>query len=188
MRSSSRRPSRRTIAASATSAARRSRKPGTKPRPMRPSRSPATSSPICAELSGVRDDAADRAARAARILPQLRRTRLPPAADRRAETALRRSSIRRPPATRETAVKRVVLLVLKSPRFLYREIGGEPGRLRRGVAGSPSGCGIRCPTRNCCRPPRRPACHARASGAPGRAHGRPTCAPARSSASSSCNG
>ena len=38
-------------------------------------------------------------------------------------------------ANPEAAVKRVVLLVLKSPRFLYREIGGEqPRRLRRGVA------------------------------------------------------
>ena len=35
----------------------------------------------------------------------------------------------------KTAVKKVVLLVLKSPRFLYREIGtGAPDAVRRGVA------------------------------------------------------
>jgi mono/diheme cytochrome c family protein len=76
-----------------------------------------------AELSGVRNDAADR--------PQ----RLRDFCRRFAERAFRRPLsdeqkrlyVDRPFDTArevDSAVKRVVLLVLKSPRFLYREIGG----------------------------------------------------------------
>ena len=60
------------------------------------------------------------------------------------------------------AVKRVVLLVLKSPRFLYREVGGGAGSLTTWRPGCRSACGIRCPTRNCSTP-RRPASSPRAS-------------------------
>ena len=62
----------------------------------------------------------------------------------------RRSPVRRRAATSETAVKRVVLLVLKSPRFLYREIGGGRPTPTTWPRGSRSGSGIRCPTRRCC--------------------------------------
>ena len=77
-----------------------------------------------AELSGVRDDAGDRAAK------------LRDFCRRFAERAFRRPL--KPEQKRlyvdhqfdtarevETAVKRSVLFVLKSPRFLYREIGGD---------------------------------------------------------------
>jgi cytochrome c553 len=75
------------------------------------------------ELAGVRDDAADR------------KPRLQAFCLRFAERAFRRpltAAQKRLYVDRqfedarelETAVKRVVLLVLKSPRFLYREIGG----------------------------------------------------------------
>ena len=89
----------------------------------------------------------------------------------------------------ETAVKRVVLLVLKSPRFLYREIGsGKPDGLRRGVAALVRAVGLAPRPAAAGRRGRRPARHARAGCRPGRAHGRATSAPARSSASSSCSG
>ena len=44
----------------------------------------------------------------------------------------------------ETAVKRVVLLVLKSPRFLYRELGSKRRTVTTWHPGSLSGCGIPC--------------------------------------------
>jgi cytochrome c553 len=82
------------------------------------------------ELTGIRDDAPDR------------RSRLRAFCLRFAERAFRRPLTdeqkrlyveRRLEGARnlETAVKRAVLLVLKSPRFLYREVGGEKGSSTR---------------------------------------------------------
>ena len=74
----------------------------------------------------------------------------------------------------DAAVKRVVLLVLKSPRFLYREIGGEHARrLRRRLAAVVRALGLARPTRSCSTP-RRPgqARDPRAGRRAGRADGR----------------
>ena len=59
----------------------------------------------------------------AQFLSALRRAGLPAAAHGGAKAALRRA-VFRSASDLDTAVKRVVLLVLKSPRFLYREIDG----------------------------------------------------------------
>jgi hypothetical protein len=78
-----------------------------------------------ADLSGVPDGAADRAAKLREFCRRFaeRAFRRPLGhqqqrlvIDRQFEAA----------ANPDTAVKRVVLLVLKSPRFLYREVGGGP--------------------------------------------------------------
>ncbi len=183
-----RRPSRRTTAASATSAARRSPRPGSRPRPTRPSRPPVTSSANLGELAGVRDDASDRRVAAARFLLALRRAGLPPAADRRAETALCRSSVRGGRRTWKRPSSGVVLLVLKSPRFLYHELGGGQDaydvacRLSFGLWDSlPDQELLQAAASGTAR-------HAGAGGPPGRAHGRRPADAGPSSASSSCNG
>ena len=56
-----------------------------------------------------------------------------------------------------TAVKRAVLLVLKSPRFLYPELGANR-TTSPSPRGSRSRCGIRCRTRHCSRRPRGANC------------------------------
>ena len=177
-RSSSRRRSRRTTGASATSAGRRSRRPGTRRRPTRRSRSPTTSRPTSTSWPGVKDDAKRPRGEASRLLPQVRRAGVPPAAVRRAEGVLRRSPVqgRQDP---DAAVKRVVLLVLKSPRFLYHELGGQAGRLRRGLPALVRALGFAArpgPARRRGRPASWPP----ASRSPRRPSGwSPTCGPAR---------
>ena len=49
----------------------------------------------------------------------------------------------------ELAVKRVVLLVLKSPRFLFPEVAGGPEQFAIGVAAGARAVGFRCRTGNC---------------------------------------
>jgi cytochrome c553 len=75
------------------------------------------------ELAGVRDDATDREARLRDFCRRFaeRAFRRPLTAEQQRLFVDRQFQGGRDP---ETAVKRVVLLVLKSPRFLYREIGG----------------------------------------------------------------
>ena len=147
-----RRPrSRRTTAASATSGARRSRRRGTRPRPTRRSRRPTTSRPTSRELAGVDDDAADRDGQAPRVLPRFAERAFRRPLDRRAEAAATSIASSTAAGDPETAVKRVVLLVLKSPRFLYREVGGGPTPTTW-PRGSRSGSGTRCPTSRCSTP------------------------------------
>ncbi len=55
----------------------------------------------------------------------------------------------------EDAVKRVVLLVLKSPRFLYTELGSSHRTTTTRPRDCLSGSGIPCPTNRCCEPPPR---------------------------------
>lgn len=75
------------------------------------------------ELAGVGDDAPDRAARLREFcLKFAERATRRPLGDREKDLFVGRQFAEgRDP---ETAVKRVVLLVLKSPQFLYHEIGG----------------------------------------------------------------
>jgi cytochrome c553 len=76
------------------------------------------------ELAGVRDDAADRKARLQAFC-----LRFAERAFRRPLTAEQKRLYLDHPFEKthelDTAVKRVLLLILKSPRFLYREIGGD---------------------------------------------------------------
>lgn len=76
------------------------------------------------ELAGVRDDAADRTPRLLEFCRRLaeRAFRRPLTDEQKRLYVDRQFEEARDP---ETAVKRVVLLVLKSPRFLYTEIGGN---------------------------------------------------------------
>jgi hypothetical protein len=76
-----------------------------------------------AELSGVRDDGANRSARLQEFCHRFaeRAFRRPLTAEQKALYVAHRFERARDP---EMAVKRAVLLVLKSPRFLYREIDG----------------------------------------------------------------
>ena len=187
-RSSCRRRSRRTTAASATSAARRSRRRGTRRRPTRRSRSPTTSPPISRNWPASGDDAPDREPKLREFCRRFaeRAFRRPLTDEQKAFFVDRQFQEASDP---ETAVKRVVLLVLKSPRFLYREIGsGSPDAYRRGVAALVRALGLAARSDRCWMP-RRPASSPPASRSPpGRAHGRATSAPARSSASSSSSG
>lgn len=75
------------------------------------------------ELSGVADNAADRNARLMEFATRFaeRAFRRPLTKEQRAFFIERQFAEVRDP---ETALNRVMLLVLKSPRFLYREIGG----------------------------------------------------------------
>jgi cytochrome c553 len=77
------------------------------------------------ELAGVRDDAADRGPRLREFGQRFaeRAFRRPLTDEQKRLFVDRQFEGGREP---ETAVKRVVLLVLKSPRFLYREVGGGP--------------------------------------------------------------
>ena len=113
--------------ASATSAARRSPRPGIRPRPTRRSRSPPTSSPISRNWPASRQDAPDREPKLREFCRRFaeRAFRRPLTDEQKAFFIDRQFKEAKNP---ETAVKRVVLLVLKSPRFLYREIGSEPPR------------------------------------------------------------
>ena len=155
-RSSSRRRSRRTTAASATSGARRSRRPGTRRRPTRRSRSPATSSAHLSELAGAERRRQGPRGEAARVLPQVRRAGVPPAAHRRAEEAFyvdRQFEDGEGPGDGRQAGRAAGPQVAAVP--LPRD------RRRRSTRttsppGSRSGSGIRCPTRRCSTP-RRPA-------------------------------
>ena len=54
----------------------------------------------------------------------------------------------------EVAVKRVVLRVLTSPEFLYREVGGGPEAYNVASRCCRSASGIRSPIKSCCKPPR----------------------------------
>lgn len=74
-------------------------------------------------LSGVSDDDRDRGAKLRKFCGRFaeRAFRRPLGDDQRARFVDRQFEAARDP---ETAVKRVVLLVLKSPRFLYQEFGG----------------------------------------------------------------
>jgi cytochrome c553 len=77
-----------------------------------------------AELSGVRDDASDRGPRLREFCRRFaERAFRRPLTDEQKRVFIDRSF----DASRdvETAVKRVVLFVLKSPRFLYREVGAS---------------------------------------------------------------
>jgi len=76
-----------------------------------------------AELSGVRDDAADRPARLREFCRRFaeRAFRRPLTGEQKRLYIDHQFDAARDP---QTAVKRSVLLILKSPRFLYREIGG----------------------------------------------------------------
>ena len=78
------------------------------------------------ELAGVGPGARRPRGEAPRVLPEVRRAGLPPAARRRPEAdgTSPASSRRRATPTRRSSG--CVLLVLKSPRFLYREIGSDP--------------------------------------------------------------
>jgi hypothetical protein len=80
-RSSWRRPSRRTTAASGMNGARRSPRPGTRPRRMRRSRSPTTSPPTSGSWAGPGRRARAHAA-APRVLPEVRRAGVPASAHR----------------------------------------------------------------------------------------------------------
>ena len=90
-------------------------------------------------------------AEAARVLPPLRRARLPPAAHRRAEAALHRPPVRhgRRPGhgrqARRAAGAAVAALPVPRSRRRLRTTTTRP-------AGSRSPCGIRRPTRNCSTP------------------------------------
>jgi cytochrome c553 len=77
------------------------------------------------ELAGAGGDAAEREARLREFCRRFaeRAFRRPLTAEQEQLYIGRRFQDARDP---ETAVKRVVLLVLKSPRFLYREVGGAP--------------------------------------------------------------
>lgn len=78
------------------------------------------------ELSGVRDDAADRAARLRQFCIEFaERAFRRPLTDDQRQFYINRRFDGAPDL--DTAVKRVVLLVLKSPRFLYREMGADAG-------------------------------------------------------------
>ena len=86
------------------------------------------------EFAGVRIDEPDAGPRAAGVLLQAGRAGLSPAAyaEQRRLFVDRQFERRRDP---ELAMKRVVLLMLKSPRFLYREVGAPTaGRLTTSLA------------------------------------------------------
>ena len=91
-----------------------------------------------------------------RVLPPVRRAGLPPAAHATSRSGCSSTASSRRPRDPETAVKRVVLLVLKSPRFLYREVGGGAGRLRRRLAALVRALGLAARPGAAARP-RRPA-------------------------------
>ena len=74
------------------------------------------------ELAGVQDGAADREREGPRILPAIRRAGIPAAAHGRTEDVLHRSPVQGEPGSRNGR-QAGDALVLKSPRFLYREIG-----------------------------------------------------------------
>jgi hypothetical protein len=77
------------------------------------------------DLAGTRDDAKDRTAKAREFcLRFAERAFRRPLTDEQKRLFIDRQFDAAPDT--ETAVKRVVLLVLKSPRFLYREVGGPP--------------------------------------------------------------
>jgi mono/diheme cytochrome c family protein len=78
-----------------------------------------------AELSGVPDNAADRAKKLREFASRFaeRAFRQPLTDEQKKLFVERQFEATKDP---ETAVKLVVLLVLKSPRFLYREVGGGP--------------------------------------------------------------
>jgi hypothetical protein len=77
------------------------------------------------ELSGVRRDASDRAPKLREFAVRFaeRAFRRPLSDDQKSLYVDRQFAEARDP---DAALKRVLLLVLKSPRFLYREIGGGP--------------------------------------------------------------
>jgi hypothetical protein len=77
------------------------------------------------ELSGTRDGAADRVQRLRDFCRRFteRAFRRPLTEEQKRLFIDRQFDVAKDP---ETAVKRVVLLTLKSPRFLYREVGGGP--------------------------------------------------------------
>ncbi len=109
--------------------------------------------------------------------------------DRRAEDGSTSTASSRAAATRRRPSSGSCCWSLKSPRFLYREVGGGAGRLRRGVAALVRALGL------AARPgaaatPRRPASSPRREQVAdaGRADGSPTCGPGPSSASSSSSG
>jgi mono/diheme cytochrome c family protein len=78
------------------------------------------------ELSGVPDDASDRAARLKEFCQQVvERAFRRPLTPELAQTYIYRQFEKAPDP--EAAVKRVLLLTLKSPRFLYRELGTGAG-------------------------------------------------------------
>ena len=123
------------------------------------------------------DDAPDREPRLRDFCRQVRRAGLPPAArpTSRSELYVDRQFEAAPDP--EAAVKRVVLLVLKSPRFLYREVGGgtdaydvaSPALVRAVGLAARRGAAAR---------PRRPASSRRASRWRARPSGcSPTCGP-----------
>ena len=129
--------------------ARRSPRPGTRRRPTRRSKRPATSPPTSSELAGVARRCRRPRAAAARVLPPVRRAGLPPAADRRAEASSTSTASSRRPTTRRRrssascCCPEVAAVPLPRGRRRRR-------RLRRRRRGSRSACGIRCPTRSCC--------------------------------------
>jgi len=77
------------------------------------------------DLAGTRDDASDRAAKLKSFCHTFaeRAFRRPLTADETKSVVDRQFEVAKEP---DVAVKRVVLRVLTSPRFLYREIGREP--------------------------------------------------------------
>jgi hypothetical protein len=114
------------------------------------------------DLSGAADDAPDREAKVRAFCRRFtERAFRRPLPDEVARVFVEQQFRTAPDL--ETAVKRVVLLALKSPRFLYREIVPEaPVRPRPTRTPSPrayrSRCGTRSPMRNCYRPLRRANC------------------------------
>lgn len=79
----------------------------------------------CDELAGTAQDAPDRSQKVLAFCRQFaERAFRGPLGDEQASALIDRQFDA--PADLEKAVKRAVLLVLKSPRFLYREIGGGP--------------------------------------------------------------
>ena len=89
----------------------------------------------------------------------------------------------------ETAVKRVVLLALKSPRFLYRELAaGRLGRLRRRLAALVRALGLAARPAAARRRGGRQARHRASRSRPRPSGWSPTCGPGPSSASSCSSG